>query len=127
MQELETVYPEICALGGQILLIGPETEAHALEMMEKGRATIPLLRDSDGAVMERYRLAFDAPAEYQALYRETGHPIVEANGCTGFRLPIPATFVVGPDGRIAARHVNADYTTRREPAGVLAEVRAVAG
>ena len=127
MQGLETVYPEIRALGGEILLIGPETEAHALEMMEKGRATIPLLTDSDGAVMERYRLAFDAPAEYQALYRETGHALVEANADTGFRLPIPATFVVGADGRIAARYVNADYTTRMEPGDVLAAVRTVAG
>ena len=67
MQGLETVYPEIRALGGETLLVGPETEAHALEMMEKGRATIPLLTDADGGVMELYRLAFDAPAAYQAL------------------------------------------------------------
>jgi peroxiredoxin len=123
VQGLETVYPQIRALGGEILLIGPETEEHAVEMMEKGRATIPLLRDTDGAVMERYRLAFDAPAEYQALYREMGHPIVQANAGTGFRLPIPATFVVASHGRIHARYVNADYATRMEPADVLAAVR----
>lgn len=35
-------------------------------------------------------------------------------------LPIPATFVVGADGRVIARYVNADYRTRMEVSDILA-------
>jgi peroxiredoxin len=41
-------------------------------------------------------------------------------------LPVPATYVVGQDQKVTARYVNADYTTRMEPAAVLAAVQAAA-
>lgn len=126
MQGLQQVYDEIRALNGEILLIGPETEENSLKFMDKTRSTIPLLYDLDGTVMESYRLMFDAPDDYKAEYREIGHAIVEANPNTGFKLPIPATFVVDGGGTIRARYINADYTYRMEPSDVLAAVRAIA-
>ncbi len=37
-------------------------------------------------------------------------------------LPIPATYVIARDARIALAHVDADYTVRLEPDAVLAAV-----
>ncbi len=120
---MQEVYEEIRSAGGEVLLVGPETEENALKMMEKTKATIPLLYDLDGSVIDSYGLLFEPPTEMQEAYREMGHPIVEANGQTGFKLPIPATFIVGGNGRIRARYINADYTQRMEPSAVLAAVR----
>ncbi len=95
--------------------------------MEKTKATIPLLYDLDGSVIDRYGLLFTPPPGMQAAYERVGHPIVQANPSTGMQLPIPATYVVASDGLIAARYINADYTYRMEPADVLQAAQAAAG
>jgi peroxiredoxin len=123
VQGLESIYPQVRALGGEIVLIGPETDANARKLMEKTRATIPVLHDTDGAVADAYRLLFDLPADLQEMYQF----LQDANPALGVRLPIPATFVVGSDGTVIARYVNADYRHRMEPRDVLAAVRNAAG
>lgn len=93
--------------------------------MEKQNATIPILYDKDGAVIRSYGLAFDLPEYLRPAYQTLGFP--DLNPDTGWLLPIPATYVVAPDGTIADRYVNADYTHRMEPADILAALRRIAG
>ncbi len=50
----------------------------------------------------------------------------DRNGTRSFELPIPATFVVASDGRIAFAAADADYTRRPDPLTLLDEVRRVA-
>ena len=66
---MESIYPDVRSLGGEIVLIGPETEEDALELMDKTQATIPLLHDTAGAVAESYRLMFDLPPRRPAVVR----------------------------------------------------------
>ena len=122
---MQQIDEEIRRLGGRIYFIGPETEENALALMEKSRATIPLLYDRDGAVMEAYRLAFEVPEGLRPGFEEDDLTLPQLNPQTGWKLPIPATFVVDGDQRIRARHVNADYTRRMEPADIVAAVRAL--
>ena len=117
------MYEEIRGLGGEIFLIGPETEENALKLMEKQHATIPLLYDLEGAVMEAYRLAFELPQALKERNIARGLDAAGWNPATGWRLPIPATYVVDGTRTVHARYVNADYTYRMEPVAVLAAVR----
>ncbi len=105
--------------------IGPEVRDSALQMMEKAQATVPLLYDRDGAVMEAYRVEFEVPEYLREGYARFGFP--EMNPETGWRLPIPATFVLDREGVVRARYVNADYRYRMEPADVVRAVREVVG
>jgi peroxiredoxin len=109
------------------VLVGPETEEHALELMEKTKSTIPLLYDLDGGVIESYRLAFDVPQFIQDAYMANGLDLGAANPNVPWRLPIPATYVVGTEQVIKERYINANFTKRMEPAAVLAAVQRVAG
>jgi peroxiredoxin len=45
------------------------------------------------------------------------------NGDDSWELPLAATYVIGTDGIISYAFVEADYTTRAEPAAVLEAVR----
>lgn len=121
---LESIRDEIRALGGEIYLIGPESEGNALKLREKTGATIPLLPDTDAAVAEAYRLVFELPAVFQAQYAAIGWDLPNQNPEADWRLPIPATFVIGPGRRVVARHVDADYTRRMEPQAILDAARA---
>ena len=93
-------------------------------VIDKQKATIPLLYDLDGSVMEAYKIAFTIPEYLQAGYKMFGgYP--DANPETGWRIPVPATFVVDQKGVIRGRHVNADYTYRMEPAEILAVLKEI--
>ena len=109
------------------MLVGPETEEHALELMEKTKSTIPLLYDVDGAVIESYQLAFDVPQFVKDAYLSNGLDLGAANPNVPWRLPIPATYVIGTDQVVAERFINANFTMRMEPAAVLASVQRIAG
>ena len=123
---MQQLYGEIQSASGSVFLIGPETEQEALKLMEKQHATIPLLHDTDGAVMESYKLAFDLPEGVKKAYAAGGIDLPNFNPQTGWRLPIPATFVVDQAQKISARYVNANQTFRMEPAAVLEAVKAAA-
>ena len=124
LQVLQQIYPAIQALGAQVFFIGPETRDNALKLMDKQKATIPLLYDLDGSVMEAYKIAFTNPEYLQRGYQMFGG-FPDANPDTGWRLPVPATFVVDQQGVIRGRYVNADYTYRMEPAEILAALREI--
>ena len=123
---LESIRGDIRALGGDIYLVGPESQENALKMREKTGATIPLLPDTDATVASAYRLVFELPRSFQEQYLEIGRDLPTQNHGAGWRLPIPATFVIGPERRVIARHVDADYTQRMEPQAILDIARSVA-
>ncbi len=124
LQVLQQAYPAIQALGAQVFFIGPETRDNALKLMDKQKATIPLLYDLDGSVMEAYKIAFTIPEYLQAGYKMFGG-FPDGNPDTGWRIPVPATFVVDQKSVIRGRHVNADYTYRMEPAEILAVLKEI--
>ena len=125
LQGLQQAYAEIQSLGALVFLIGPETRENALKLMDQQHATIPLLYDLDGSVMESYKIAFSVPDYLKPGYQMFGLP--DANPGTSWRLPVPATFIVDQQSIIRGRHVNADYTYRMEPGDILDALREIAG
>lgn len=123
---LESIREPIRAIGGEIFLVGPETAENALRLREKTGATIPLLTDTDTAVATAFGLTFELPEFFRARCAETGLNLPTLNPGAGWRLPIPATFVIGKDRRIVARHVDADFRRRMEPSAILAAALAEA-
>lgn len=117
------MHAEIQAQGAEVFFIGPETRENAIKMMEKQNTSIPLLYDHDGAVMRSYGLSFELPVYMQPFLQAMGLP--EANPETGWQLPIPATYVLDQQGVVRARHLNADYTYRMEPADVLKALKEI--
>lgn len=117
LQGLQQRYEEIRSLGAEVFFVGPETRDNAQRFMEKGRASIPILYDRDGRVMDAYRIVWEVPPDLRPFYARVG--LEEANPETGWKLPVPATYVVGRDRRIHAAYVNADYTYRMEPQEVV--------
>jgi len=107
--------------------ISPEIPDPSEATSQKNALTYPVLTDPQNALAEALGIVFELPLELQALYEAFEHNLPAENGEAGWRLPIPATYVVGSDGRIVFAHVARDYRTRAEPAEALAVLKAHCG
>jgi peroxiredoxin len=58
------------------------------------------------------------------MMADFGRKLPEYQGNDAWMLPIPATFIVGTDGRVDARFVDPDYRKRMAIEDMLAALRA---
>jgi peroxiredoxin len=123
LRAFQKVLPQLQALGASLVAVSPQTPDHSIGMAEKNELTYPVLSDVGLHVARAYGVAFDLPAELVELYqRQWNNDLVKWNGEGGWSLPIPATYLIGTDGRIALAHVDPDYRDRLDPETVLARL-----
>ncbi len=112
-------------LGAQLVAVSPQTPDHWLTTAEKNELAFPVLSDSSLAAATTFGLAFEMPPKLIDLYGRAGNDLSVVNGNGRWVLPVPATYVIDRQGRIAFAHVEADYRERAEPRQVLAAVAAL--
>ena len=95
--------------GGQIVAIMPEREEFARELKKDTCAEFPVLIDMDNAYAMSLGLAYWVGEEMKREILDRGRNLADFHGNEAWLLPIPATFVVGRDGRIATRYIDPDY------------------
>jgi len=98
--------------GAGIVSIMPETQPFTKILRDRG-VSFPVLSDIDGAYSLELGLCFYLGDELVSLLRSRGHGMTVFQGNESWFLPVPATFVVGPDRRILARHVDPDFRLNR--------------
>ncbi len=126
LKALQNVLPEIKAAGATLIAISPETPDNSLSTQEKNELTFTVLTDDKNAVSRELGLVFALPEELRPIYSSFGINIPAYNGDESFELPVPATYVVAPDGSIVYTFADADYTKRAEPADVVSALKAIA-
>lgn len=119
-------YPEIAATGGQVLAIVPERQRFTAVLTADTGATFPVLTDMDNGYALSLNLAVWVGAEMTVLIARAGWDIPKYQDNNAWVLPIPATFVVGTDGIIVARHIEPDYRRRMEMADLITSLRLAA-
>src|SRR5262249_53982936 len=97
--------------GGKIVAIMPDREEFSAELKSVGEIPFPILTDMDNGYALSLNLAIWLGAELQEMMADL-QDIPSFQGNSSWMLPIPATFVVGKDGRVKARFVDPDYRKR---------------
>ena len=104
--------PRIEALGAHMVAIVPDREQFVAEMREDCSVNFPILSDMDNGYAMSLNLAIWVGSEMQEYMTKIGRMLPQYQGNESWTLPIPATFVIGKDGRIKSRFVDPDYRTR---------------
>jgi peroxiredoxin len=121
---LAWAYREIAAEGGQIAAILPERQQFAAEVKSAAQAEFPILIDTDNGYAMSLGLAVWVGEELkQLMMANAAYNIAEFQGNDAWLLPIPATFVVGRDGRIVARYIDPDFRRRMAIEELLSALR----
>jgi peroxiredoxin len=120
---LVEVQEKVRAEGGQIAAIVPERRQFASALRSETNAPFPILLDMDNGYAMSLNLAIWVGDEMKRMIAAAGWDIPSYQGNETWMLPIPATFVVGRDGRIAARFVDPDYRKRMATEDMLDALR----
>ena len=86
-----------------IVAISPQTERQNDFMAGQHGLPFPVLSDPGSAVAEKFGLVYTVPEYHRAYYLSILVNIPFINGDPGWRLPFPATYVIGREGRVALR------------------------
>jgi peroxiredoxin len=125
MKALHAVQSEIEACGARLVGMAPETPDRAVSTAGSNEINIDILSDAGNRIAEKLGLVFELPQALRPIYEKFGINIPAYNGDQSFKLPVPATYIIGQDGVIAYAFVNADYTERLEPAEIVAKLSAI--
>lgn len=121
LRAYQSVLPDIRSRGAELYAVSPQLPDASLTTAERNALEFPVLSDVGNVVARRYGLVFALPDEVIAYYKEhRKHDLTAANGPGPWELPVPATYVIGADGRIVLADVDPDYTRRLEHATILA-------
>jgi peroxiredoxin len=129
LRALQQALPQFQTYGATLVAISPQTPDNSLSTIEKYELSFEVLSDVGNQVAHKFGLVYTVPEALRPIYQQFGIDLPLANGDETFALPIPATYVVSPDGTIADAFVNPDYTQRQDPESivtVLQNLKAVA-
>ena len=120
---LAQVHRDIVAESGQVVAIMPERQKFAAEFKASTRYPFRVLTDLDNGYAMSLNLAIWVGPDLERLLSSFGRPLPDYQGNEAWMLPIPATFVVGTDGRVAARFVDPDFRRRMSIEELLAALK----
>jgi peroxiredoxin len=102
LHSLARAYPEVVSAGGEVVSIVPETAKYARDLQATRGIPFRVLTDMDLGYALSLGLVFWVGQKIMDMYRGFGIDLSQFQGNGGWFLPIPATLVVGRDGRVKA-------------------------
>ena len=118
---------EIAAHGAQLVTILPDRQQFAQQLPDTVLRSFIVLSDIDNAYALSLGLAVWLGERIGKLMQGRGHRLAEYQGNDGWFVPLPATFVVGANGRVLARHVDPEFRQRMEIDQILEALKAGRG
>jgi peroxiredoxin len=126
LRAYQEVLPRIRALAATLIAISPQTPDESLSTAEKRKLEFHVLSDAGNQVARRWGLVWKIGTSLDSLHKAFGIDLARSNGDTSNELPVPATFVVEPSGRIAFAHYDPNWRVRLEPAALVSALETVA-
>jgi peroxiredoxin len=114
------LYGQIRESEALMVAIGPQNQRQNDFMADQHRLPFPVLSDPGCALAEKFGLVYTVPECLREHYLSILINIPFVNGEPSWRLPLPATYVISREGRVAFAEAHADFRVRPEPKEVLA-------
>lgn len=106
-----------------VVVVTPETPESIKTMTGKTGATFSIIHDKGYTIMNDYLVAYTISKEtvpkYTAIVTKR---TAQSNGNADGQLPVPATYIIGKDGKIKYVHYDPDYSKRASMAVILGQL-----
>ncbi|MDA3932894.1 MAG: peroxiredoxin-like family protein [Gammaproteobacteria bacterium] len=124
LSELRKAEAALQAQGFQVVFVSADKPELLYDSLSVEDVSYQLYSDAPLQVAQAFGIAFKVDAETLAKYAQYGNDLSAASGQDHNALPVPATFIIGTDGRIHFSYANPDYSIRLSPAVLLAAAQA---
>lgn len=125
LRAYQAILPQAAALGARLVAISPQLPDGSLSTAETNSLTFDVLSDVGNVVARRFGLVYALPEELRAALRSNNKALPAINGDESWELPVPATYVIAPDGRVSLAHIEVDYRKRLEPDAIVASLKSL--
>jgi peroxiredoxin len=125
LRAYQAALPAMSALGARLVAISPQLPDGSLSTAEANELTFDLLSDVGNVVARGFGLVYSLPEELRAALRSNNRALPSINGDESWELPVPATYVIGQDRRVALASIDVDYRNRLDPEEALAALRSL--
>jgi peroxiredoxin len=125
LRAYQGVLADMAAFGARLVAISPQLPDGSLSTAEANALTFDVLSDVGNVVARRFGLVYALPEELRAALRSNNKALPAINGDESWELPVPATYVIAPDGRVALCHIEIDYRKRLEPDAILSALKSL--
>jgi peroxiredoxin len=114
LTDLAAAHDDICAAGGHVVAIAPppSPECIAVEQADAARLPFTTLIDGGMKVAVAYGVAYTLPVQFRPIYLEHGYAPPRNAKAGEWLVPIPATYLISPNGTIVLGAVDVDYRNR---------------
>jgi peroxiredoxin len=125
VEAMSAAAPAIGAAGATVIGISPELGNLSFTENRAQSLNFRMLCDLDNGVALQCGLVFRLTDDLIADYRADGLDLAQVYGNGSWFLPIPASYIVLPDGSISRAYVNPDFRYRLDPEEILRAVEAL--
>jgi len=123
LRAYQRALPEITALGGRLMAISAQLPDKSLSTVEQNALEFDALSDVGNRVARSFGLVYALPDELRAVLISNNKALPMFNGDDSWELPVPATYVIGRDGRVVLASVQIDYRQRLAPEEIVAALQ----
>ncbi len=123
LRALERVRPALEELGAALVGVSPLRGEELRRAAEEKGLRFTLLSDPDAGFARLCGVRYEVGGDHVGFYRRHGIDLPALHAGAGWRLPIPATYVVGSDGVVRYAFADPDWTRRAKPDELVAVVR----
>ena len=109
-------------LGAMHVAIGPGAGSDA-ERSRLKTFPMPVLADRGLKVTASYGLSISLPDQLEERYASFGYGPIGTGDTGTWKISVPATYVIGMDGRIVMAVIDADYRHRMQPDHLMSALR----
>ena len=120
---MQSKHDQINEYGANLLAISPMLKNISVLLSQKLSLHYPLLCDDGNVVAKKYGLVFTLADSLQHVYEDFGIDLAKANGDNSHQLPLPATYILNPNGTVVYAFVDADHTTRLDPEVMIQQLK----
>jgi peroxiredoxin len=125
LRAYQAALPEMATLGARLVAISPQLPDGSLSTAEANELTFDVLSDGGNKVARSFGLVYALPEELRLALRSNNKALPGINGDESWELPVPATYVIDRDRRVAFARVDVDYRNRLEPEEILAALKSL--
>ncbi|GAA1689750.1 peroxiredoxin-like family protein [Fodinicola feengrottensis] len=123
----QELFPQLKERGIGLVAISPQLPDGSLSSQESNALEFTVLSDVSNRVARSLGIVFTMGSGAQTLSRRFGIDVGAVNGTGEWELPHPTVLIIDRHKKIQFIDVHPDYTTRTEPARILAALDSSAG